>query len=172
MVVGGGPAGMAPLVWAARQGLLSSLARDGLVVVERGSALGAGTIGSYAIGSDTLSETFLECLEDSREPRLTALLSHPSVEILRAYRGGSAPLPMVAAFLTALGAAMQAEIEAAGGTVLLGHEALSANQRHDKTWLIRVCSQIGGEQVIVGHNVLLEAGGVQDRGALFTTLVA
>jgi hypothetical protein len=57
--VGAGPAGLAPLVWAARTGMLAPLAARGLVVVERAASLGSGVLGEYAIGSDTLAETFL-----------------------------------------------------------------------------------------------------------------
>ncbi|MDQ2802983.1 MAG: aminotransferase DegT, partial [Pseudomonadota bacterium] len=91
--IGGGPAGLAPLVWAARQGTLPRLAADGLVVVERGHRVGAGSIGRHAIGSDTMAETFLECLEDAAEPRLTALRDHPATLAVAAHRGGSVPLP-------------------------------------------------------------------------------
>ena len=104
--VGGGPAGLAPLVWAARQGTLPQLAADGLVVIERAHRIGAGSIGRHVIGSDTLADTFLECLEDSAEHRLTALRDHPAALAVAAYRGGSAPLPLVATFLEALGEAL------------------------------------------------------------------
>lgn len=56
--VGGGPAGLAPLVWAARQGKLADLVAAGLVVIERGHKIGAGSIGRHAIGSDTLADNF------------------------------------------------------------------------------------------------------------------
>ena len=114
-IIGGGPAGLASLVWAARQGTLPRLAADGLVVIERGRKIGAGTIGHHAIGSDTLAETFLECLEDSAEPRLVALREHPATLAVAAYRGGAVPLPLAATFLEALGEAMSDAILSHGG---------------------------------------------------------
>jgi hypothetical protein len=171
VVIGGGPAGLAPLVWAARHGLLPLLARDGLVVVERGQALGSGAIGDYGIGSDTLADTFLECLDGIEEPRLVSLQAHPTTEALRAYKGGPAPLPLVATFLAALGAAMQGAIEAAGGTVLLGHEALSARRSPDGGWLTTLRAR-GSERTIASRYILLATGGLQNRDILFTTPVA
>jgi hypothetical protein len=96
-IIGDGPAGLASLGWAARQGSLPRLVRDGLVVIARERNIGAGTIGRHAIGSDTLADTFLECLEDSDEPRLIALRQHPAT--VAVYRGGAVPRPLAATFL-------------------------------------------------------------------------
>ena len=171
LFVGGGPAGLAPLVWAARQGTLRQLAGRGLVVVERGPAIGAGALGCYAIGSDTLAETFLECLEDSAEPRLGALRDLPATAAVRACAGGSVPLRLAAAFLDGLGQAMHAAIVEVGGQVRTGCEALSSRRLADGRWqtILRTAT---GTDTIVSDNLVLATGGRQDRHTLDGVSVA
>ena len=171
VIIGGGPAGLAPLVWAARQGTLPSLSAGGLIVIERGSSVGAGSLGQHAIGSDTLADTFLECLEDSAEPRLTALRDHPAALALATYRGGSAPLPAAAAFLSALGAVLSDAIRSAGGQVLTGCEALWSRRRSDGAWQTRWRS-MSGEHEITSRYLVLAAGARECQAALYTRTVA
>jgi hypothetical protein len=170
-VVGGGPAGLAPLIWAAREGYLSRLAAGGLVVVERGHRLGAGSIGDHAIGSDTAAATFLECLENGDEPRLMALRDHPAALAIAAHLGGPVPLPLVATFLETLGEALSSAILAAGGRVLTGCEALWAQQHADGGWQLGLRTAGGGEHVLSRH-LVLATGAEQSRDALNTVSVA
>ncbi len=171
LFVGGGPAGLAPLVWAARQGLLPQLAAQGLVVVERGSSIGAGALGGYAIGSDTLAETFLECLEGSADPRIGALRDHPASLAVRACAGGSVPLRLAAAFLDTLGAAMHAAILAAGGEVRTGWEAVSSRRLADRGWQT-VLRSAAGTETIVSRELVLATGARQDIRSLRSVVVA
>lgn len=169
--VGGGPAGLAPLVWAARQGKLADLVAAGLVVIERGHRIGAGSIGRHAIGSDTLADTFLECLDNGAEHRLTALRDHPAALAVAACRGGSAPLPLVATFLEALGEALSDAILSAGGRILTGCEALWSRRRPEGHWQIRLRTA-SGEDDIASRHVVLATGGAQGRDALYTLSIA
>jgi hypothetical protein len=169
--VGGGPAGLAPLVWAARRGTLKQLAAEGLVVVERGRAIGAGTIGDYAIGSDTLAETFLECLENCAEPRLSELREHPAAVAVASHSGGSVPLPVVAAFLEVLGTTMSDLIVSAGGRILTSVKAVRSQQRTNGSWQTKILAA-GGEDDLVSHNLVLATGGRQTREDLHMRSVA
>jgi hypothetical protein len=162
---GGGPAGLAPLINAARQGQLPALAAKGLAVIERDDVLGAGSLGRYSIGSDTLSDTFLECLQDGAEPRLLALRNHPAAAALQAFSGGAAPLPLVGAFLKSLGDAMREAITASGGKVMLHTNALSASREPDGTWSTRLCGP-EGEFQLRSRSLVLATGAVQTRHAL------
>jgi hypothetical protein len=170
-IVGGGPAGLASLVWAARQGNLPRLVADGLVVIERGQKIGAGTIGHHAIGSDTLAETFLECLEDSAELRLVALREHPATLAVAAYRGGPVPLPLAATFLEALGGALSDAILAHGGRILTSCEAVWSQRCADGGWRTKVRT-VTGEDDIVSQNLVLATGAKQSRDLLLTLPVA
>lgn len=172
LVIGGGPAGLAPLVWAARHGHLARLCRNGLVVVDAAEGLGAGSIGDHAIGSDTVSDTFLECLQDGQEERLLALRDHPTVSAIRVHKGGAAPLTVIAAFLRTLGQAMYEAIVAAGGTVLLGHRAITLRQQSNSAWSATIEDGDGLSFIIAADQVLLATGATQRRKELASIMVA
>lgn len=169
--VGGGPAGLAPLLWAARQGTLRELASRGVVVVERTEKIGAGCIGRYAIGSDTLAETFTECVEDGAESRLTDLIDHPAAQRLSAYRGGAVPLPLAASFLDTLGETLCGVIRSSGGQILTGCEALYSQRRADGIWQTRVRTKTG-EEDILSRNIVLASGAEESRDILARMPVA
>ncbi len=162
LFVGAGPAGLAPLVWAAKHGTLAQVAAQGLAVVERAPDLGAGALCDYAIGSDTLAETFLECLADGAEPRLSALRGHEAAIQLAAYAGGAAPLPVVAAFLSVLGHAMRDILVSSGAVVLTGHEALQSSQLADGKWSTKIRGPAGQIHEIVSEHLVLATGAEQD----------
>ncbi len=172
LFIGGGPAGIAPLVWAARTGRLKLLAQTGLVVVEAGNCLGAGSIGDHAIGSDTLADTFLECVENSQDERLSALRTHPSAEAVRRYSKGAAPLPVVAAFLETLGRTVQDIIEAAGGQVLLGHRASGLRRQRTGRWLATLQTVTGESLTVTASKAVLATGATQRLDDLASIPVA
>ncbi len=158
--MGGGPAGLAPLVHAARTGTLPALAARGLVVVERGDALGAGALADHAIGSDTLAETFLECLVDGAEPRLAALRTDPAAESLAACRGGAAPLALVAAFLAVLGRTMREILLSHGAQVLTRHAA-QQSRRLGGLWSTQVTAPGGEVRQVLSERLVLATGAEQ-----------
>jgi UDP-N-acetylglucosamine 2-epimerase (non-hydrolysing) len=161
LFVGAGPAGLAPLVWAARHGILAQVAAQGIVVVERGSQLGAGALCEHAIGSDTLAETFLECLEGGSEPRLSALKDHEAAVRLAAFAGGAAPLPIVATFLAVLGRAMQEILLSHGATVLTAHEAEHSRVLPDGKWCTRIVGAEGQTREVLSERLVLATGAEQ-----------
>ena len=61
VIIGGGPGGLGPLVWAAQHGRLPDWLDDGVAIVERSGRLG-GSLGRYGINSDSLGGSYLECL--------------------------------------------------------------------------------------------------------------
>ena len=62
VIIGGGPGGLGPIIWAAQHGLLPAWLDRGVAVVERQAHLG-GTLGRFGIKSDSLGGSYLECLE-------------------------------------------------------------------------------------------------------------
>jgi UDP-N-acetylglucosamine 2-epimerase len=159
--VGAGPAGLAPLVWAARHGVLADVAAQGIVVVERASQIGTGALSEHAIGSDTLAEAFLECLSHGVEPRLCALRDHETAVRLAAFAGGAAPLPAVAAFLAVLGRTMQDILLSCGAVVLTAHEAQLSRRLSDGKWSTRVIGPDGQTREIVSERLVLATGAEQ-----------
>ena len=173
VIVGGGPAGLAPLISAARVGALDEVVSAGLVVVDGGETIGAGAIGRYGINSDSTAETFLSCLKGA-DPRLAGLLDHPlSVEVA-AYGKGAVPLPLVGAFMDVVGAVLHRIVaENPRGSVLTGHQALHVRQRPDgllETTLRDL--RTGTTKAIVSNRVVLATGGHQPLARVHTENVA
>ena len=160
LCVGAGPAGLAPLVKAARDGTLSRLAARGLTVVDQASEIGAGNLGTYAIGSDTLADAFLECLDGGAEPRLAELAAHPAARLLAAFRGGPAPLPVVSGFLKALGRTLHAILLSHGAAVLTGWTA-SLSQRCGGGWRTSLTDRDGRRLEIGSEQLVLATGAGQ-----------
>jgi hypothetical protein len=160
LFVGGGPAGVAPLIWAARQGILAQVA-VGIVVVERGSEIGAGSLCEHAIGSDTFAETFLECIKDGAEPRLCALKDHETTIRLAAYAGGSAPLSVAAAFLAVVGRTMREILLSFGAIVLTEHEAVRSRRSSSGNWCTTIIGPDGMTRDVVSECLVLATGAEQ-----------
>lgn len=71
LVVGLGPAGRGLLSALHAGGTVEEVCRDGLVVVEPGLHPGGGSLGSYAVRSDSAAAVFATCVEDvAGEPEL------------------------------------------------------------------------------------------------------
>lgn len=162
LVVGGGPAGLAPLVSASRSGLLNRILADGILLAERGTAIGAGSIGRYAINSDSTANTLISCVTDNPHPALAVLRDHPVTKAMAAYQGGSVPLSLVGEFMMVLGGALRDLIIATGNEVLLGHEAISSKQLSDGFWRTKLRRRSDRAVVFVESRfVVLATGGHQ-----------
>jgi len=173
LIVGGGPAGLAILVAAARSGTLPTLLSQGLTIVERGPRIGAGNLGDYGITSDSAAETFLSAVVGQSDPRLARLADLPIARDIASYGRGSVPLAKVGTLLALMGEALHEIIEEAGGTILTGHEALGARRQPDGTWLARVrrCAD-GTERELTARCLVLAAGGHQPLQRLASERVA
>lgn len=172
VIVGGGPAGLAPLVSASRDGRLTELLDGGVAVVERGPVLGAGRLGDYAISSDSTAETFLTAVTGHTDPRLGALLDSPLCRDLQRLGRNAVPLVMAGALMRDIGAVLTAAIGKSGGAVLTGHEALGATQAADGSWIVRLRRTDGAEVEISADALVLATGGDQTSERLRTEFVA
>ena len=121
VIVGGGPAGLAPLFAAASVGRLGEVLERGVTILERSDTLGSGDLGSYGIGSDSSAQAFLDIVMRSQEPRLLALRWHPLTRKIAALGTESVPLALVGQFLQAVGRTLcEAVIASRRGAVLKG----------------------------------------------------
>lgn len=168
VIVGGGPAGLAPLVSASRTGSLEKILSGGVAIVERGPAIGAGNIGKYAISSDSTAETFVSGIFESLHPRLAELRDHPATEMVFAHGKGSVPLAMVGPFMAAVGAALHDILEASpSSSVMTGHEALQTRRTDDGMWQTEVRRAAdGATRTILSRFVVLATGGHQPASRL------
>jgi hypothetical protein len=167
LIVGGGPAGLAPLVSASRSGLLDRLLADGIALAERGTTVGAGRIGRYAINSDSTANTLISCVCDNPHPALAALRDHPVTRAIAAYQSGGVPLTLVGEFMLLLGGTLRDLLITSGNNVLLGHEAVSSKQLGDGFWRTKLRRVSDGAVTFVESRfVVLATGGHQPRSYL------
>jgi len=174
IVIGGGPAGTAMLTSATKRGLLPDLAASGLMVIERGNAIGGGRLGRYAITSDSTAQTFLTAVRGNVHPELARLVDHPAGRAVAAHEGAlGVPLTEVGPLLRATGDRLTDIVRANGGVVLTGHEALGAKRVGEGLWSVQVRRLADGhvfEQL--ARNIVVATGGHQPLDRLATQQVA
>jgi hypothetical protein len=162
LIVGGGPAGLAPLVSASRTGLLDRILSDGVAVAERGPTIGAGRIGRYAVRSDSTGATLTSCITDNPHPALAGLCDHPIARAVAAFQGGSVPLSLVGEFMALLGSTLANVLVASGNDVFLSHEAISSKRLRDGFWRTKLRRLSDGRDIFVeSRYVVMATGGHQ-----------
>lgn len=172
LIVGGGPAGLAPLVSASRSDLLDRILMDGIAIAERGPRLGTGRIAQYAINSDSTAATFLSCIDDNPNPVFAALRNHPTTRAVAAYGRGSVPLTLIGEFITVLGRTVGDLLRRTGNSILLEHEAISTRKTRDGQWRTKLRRLSDGANIsVVSRYVVLATGGYQPRSYLERRLI-
>ncbi len=172
-IIGGGPAGLAPLLAAHRRGRLADLLKEGVTLVEQSGSVGGGTIGRWCINSDSTGFTFADCLAGPPDSELAALRSHPLTKEFVEVGEGTVPLRRAGEFLSLVGQAMDEVVAASpNGRVLKGHRALST-QRTQTGWLTLIQDlESGSERTIDSRNVVLATGASQPVERLGREVVA
>src|ERR1700683_2510613 len=107
-IVGGGPAGLAVLLAAHKDGRLAEMLRHGLLIVEQGDRIGEGRIGDYAINSDSTGDTFVDPLRAGDEDALHRILETPIAQRIAAAGPNAVPLTEAAELLALVGQALHA----------------------------------------------------------------
>ncbi len=174
VVVGAGPGGLAPLLAAHRQGRLDDLLAAGVAIVERSPSIGGGTIGGYAINSDSSGNTFVDCLKAPGRTRLTELAEHPLARAMAAAGEGAVALRDAGRFLDLVGATLGEMVAAHPAcAVLTRHEALSGAQASVQPragapgcvargeWRVAVRDPEGRERTLIARHVVLATGARQ-----------
>lgn len=169
LIVGAGPAGLAPLVAAARSEKLQSLLDEGLTIIESSTSAGCGEIGRYAISSDSAAEAFLDAVTQAKYPELTALLEHPIAMTIASRIGQSVPLATVARFLELIGDQICNMVRSSQrGQVLMSHRALYTRQTSDDSWVTCVRNERLGTLIeIKSTSVILATGADQPISRLY-----
>ena len=163
LVVGGGPAGFAPLVAASKSGRLDAVLARGVVIVERGPTVGGGRIGDYLISSDSAAEAFLSAVIGNPDPRLAVLADHPATRAIEPFRGEAVPLPLVGDFMAMIGAALARIVHASPASrVITGCEVLYSRRDHSGVWRSRLRRLSDGvEADCISRQLVVAAGGRQ-----------
>lgn len=164
VIIGGGPAGMGPLVWAARHGLLGAWLDSGVALVERRRWLG-GSLGRYSLNADSLATTFLECLDGPDcEPLLAEVWADPVTQELESWRHARPPMALVDRYIRRLGAAMQAEFACHPSShAFTGAVAQAIYLESDGSVAVSVVYPDGRRVIIRAASVVMALGGRQDK---------
>jgi hypothetical protein len=158
IIVGGGPGGLGPLLWAAQHGLLPEWLARGLAVVEQQDHLG-GTLGRFGIRSDSLGGSYLECLDaPGLPPALRDLRGDPVVHEMMRYRDSFPPLVLVDQFMRRVGSAM-AGMLAEHSALHLGTEARSVRLRENGSVTVETARPDGAYVSLAAHSAVIALGG-------------
>lgn len=160
VIIGGGPGGLGPVLWAAQRGLLPGWLDRGVAVVERQPHLG-GTLGRFGIKSDSLGGSYLECLEAADlPPELKQLRDEPVAYEMAWYRDSFPPLTLVDRYMRRVGVALAAML-AERSALHLCTEARAIRLRRDGSVEVEITGSDGRESVLAARSVVVALGGRQ-----------
>ncbi len=170
LILGAGPGGTGPLVWAAQHGALDAWLKAGVTIFDRGRAVG-GTIGRYIINSDSMGTAYLECLDAPAARDLFAPVREDDVtRELEQFRYGLPPLDLVGRFLKRLGGVLQDTIAGYPESEFCAETQVRAlHLRENGTVAAEVISAAGDVWFSEARTAVLALGGRQDMAAHLTS---
>jgi hypothetical protein len=170
LIVGAGPGGIGPFVWAAQQGLLKDWLRAGVALFDRRRVIG-GTLGRYAINSDSLGGAYLECLDaPAGQDFFQYLRNDPAAKDLEPWRNSFPPLALVDRYLHRLGTLLEAAISASSGSDFFSETDVRAlHLRKDGTVMAEAMTYGGGRFQIEARTAVMALGGRQNTPTHFET---
>jgi hypothetical protein len=162
VIIGGGPGGLGPLIWAAQHGRLAPWLDEGVAIVERSGRLG-GSLGRYGISSDSLGGSYLECLEPDVIPQALRRVRDETVtaEMAR-YRDAYPPLPLVDRYMGRIGQAVTETFANHRASALHLHtQARSVHLRPNGLVAVLVQSNGGPTRTLLARSAVVAVGGRQ-----------
>jgi hypothetical protein len=173
VLVGGGPAGLAVLLAAHKDGRLTEMLQQGLLIVERSAHIGKGQIGDYAINSDSTGFTFVDPLRAGNEATLHQILETPIAQRIAAAGPNAIPLRDAGELLALVGQALHAIVSKyPRSAVLTSCTAEAAQLRSDGTWQLVATDASGSKLTIQSKRLILATGAHQPEIRLQKEIVA
>ncbi|GBQ28561.1 DegT/DnrJ/EryC1/StrS aminotransferase [Acetobacter estunensis NRIC 0472] len=168
LIIGAGPAGLAPLLAAARNGLLPHVLSTGVLLVDRAHEPGAGRLGNYIITSDSSADTFLSCVRNSPVPELAVLAETPLAQEVAAYGADCVPLELAGRLMAEVGKAMANLIaRSPHGRVAMGTEVDRLDENVDGSWTAQLRDvQTGRTETVKAASILVATGATQEPARL------
>lgn len=162
VIVGGGPGGLGPLIWAAQNNRLPGWLDRGVVLLERGGRLG-GSLGRYGINSDSLGGSYLECLAPDVIPEPMRRLRDDAVTADMAfYRDAFPPLPLVDRYMGRIGQALAETVARHPASEIRLHtEVRSVHLRPDGLVAVVARSRNGPAHTLIARAAVVAVGGRQ-----------
>jgi hypothetical protein len=166
-IVGGGPAALAVLLAAHRDGRLAEMLQHGVLIVEQSDRIGRGQIGNYAIYSDSTGYTFIDPLRAGDETELHQVLETPVARRLAAAGPAAVPLCDAGEFLELVGRALHTIIDRyPRSAVLTRCTAQSARQLPGGEWQLSLRDAAGAALLVDVGRLILATGAAQPRARL------
>ena len=168
MILGAGPGGTGPLIWAAQNGLLREWLAAGVALVDRRSVIG-GTLGRYIINSDSLGGAYLECLDaPAGRDFFAPLRDDPSTRGIAAMHDGFPPLDLVSQYLHRLGTLIEnAFADSAHSDFRPGLELHAIHLQKDGSVVAELEDSGGLPLFIEARTAIMALGGRQNVPARF-----
>jgi len=160
VIIGGGPGGLGPILWAAQHGLLPAWLDRGVAVIERQGHLG-GTLGRFGIHSDSLGGSYLECLEAAGlPPELKPLRDEPVAHEMARYRDSFPSLVLVDRYMRRIGSALAAML-AERSALHLCTEARAIHLCPDGSVEVEISGSDGSKSILAAQSAVVALGGRQ-----------
>jgi hypothetical protein len=163
LILGAGPGGTGPLVWAAQIGALQKWLTAGVALIDYDTAIG-GTLGRYIINSDSLGGVYLEFL-GSRAAReaFEPLVSDPTTHELERMRHDFPPLATVGHYFRRVGAVLARTLaESDGGEFMTRASVRSLSYLPDGTLAAEIDEAGARTTRITAKTMILALGGRHD----------
>lgn len=163
LILGAGPGGTGPLVWAAQNGLLNDWLASGVTIFDRRETIG-GTLGRYIINSDSLGTAYLECLDAPAARELFAPMRHEAAtHDMEPYRYGLPPLSLVDRYLHRLGALLREIVSRHPASEFRpGVKVRALHLRNGETIAAEVVESDGSTSFVEARTAIMALGGRQD----------
>ena len=131
----------------------------GVAVIDRAKAFG-GTIGRYAVNSDTLGSVYLESLDaPAARKRFARLRSEAITKAIESQAHGFPPLPLVGQYFRRFGRALHDALDTHPASVFHGGTSVSAlHLRRDGS--LAIATNAGGSaELVLARTAVLALGG-------------
>ena len=163
---GGGPAATGVIVCAAQDGRLDELLEGGVVVIEQGESLAAGSIGHYRITGNTPASSYVRWLETPEARALFGeVAADPATEVLVRQGAAYPPLHLVGPYLERLGVALQQILESHGEcTVSLRTAVRSVRLLPGGGVQVTAAPGGGGAFSVTAEHAVIAMGGCEPPG--------
>lgn len=157
VIVGGGPAGT---------GLFMKMIKDGtseksignFALIEQSDKLISGSITSFEINSDTLSDIFLECLDGKAHTSIDLTLLKKEIDHIKTYKGRSIPLKKLSAFFLKLNELLQNKLKTNSNCNLFLNTTVEKIIRlNDGTFQLHIS---GEKKMFYSQKIVVASGGI------------
>jgi UDP-N-acetylglucosamine 2-epimerase len=157
VIIGGGPAGTGLLLKSLKEGNYHADWGKKFAVIEKTAGLVSGTITSYQINSDTLSDVFLECLGGKIWEELDLDVLQPEIDLIRSFQGKSIPLHLLKGYLSKLGELLEKKLaNTQGCELMMNTSAEGIQQLSDGTFKIKLSEK---KNHLYANRVIVATGG-------------